>query len=342
SATLVGFALATVPAAVAGGLWSCSSDGWRLEARIPRDAKGRSEGSGNDSARNWADVADRGGDGSSKSDDDDGVELAAHDSLAVATGAAEDAENNARGTDCVDDGILSVAAAPWDARLPRIGGPCGSASSSGGHGCSTTGGVTDEDLSATVAIAAAAADPPPSSPGTAKAPAPMPGAMLLCLVLFFFVYVGAEVGFAAWVAVVALREGLAGEAQAAYVASGFWAAVTVGRLLSVPLSLWFSPTLFLFGGVGGSFVGSLALLMFGRVSSVRSGHRKQSALQESLAFLWICTVVYGLSMSALYPLAMNLPGSLGTALSPKATSALVISGACGEMFVPLLVGLLLE
>lgn len=38
------------------------------------------------------------------------------------------------------------------------------------------------------------------------------------LVLFFFLYVGIEVGFGAWVAVVVLRDGLAGEAGAALMA----------------------------------------------------------------------------------------------------------------------------
>lgn len=47
----------------------------------------------------------------------------------------------------------------------------------------------------------------------------LPSAPLVgLLVLFFFLYVGIEVGFGAWVAVVVLRDDLAGEAGAALMA----------------------------------------------------------------------------------------------------------------------------
>lgn len=47
---------------------------------------------------------------------------------------------------------------------------------------------------------------------------PSPPALVNMLVLFFFLYVGAEVGFGAWVAVVVLRDDLATEAGAALMA----------------------------------------------------------------------------------------------------------------------------
>lgn len=42
--------------------------------------------------------------------------------------------------------------------------------------------------------------------------------MVFLLVMFFLLYVGAEIGFGTWVAVVVLREGLTGEASAASMA----------------------------------------------------------------------------------------------------------------------------
>lgn len=47
---------------------------------------------------------------------------------------------------------------------------------------------------------------------------PSPLVLVGLLVLFLFLYVGAEVGFGAWVAVVVLRDGLATEAVAALLA----------------------------------------------------------------------------------------------------------------------------
>ncbi len=57
------------------------------------------------------------------------------------------------------------------------------------------------------------------------------------LVLFFFLYVGIEVGFGAWIAVVVLRDELAGEAGAALMARY----LSLSLSLSLPLSLAFSP-----------------------------------------------------------------------------------------------------
>lgn len=42
--------------------------------------------------------------------------------------------------------------------------------------------------------------------------------MVFVLVVFFLLYVGAEIGFGTWVAVIVLRQGLAGEALAASMA----------------------------------------------------------------------------------------------------------------------------
>ncbi|CAM9597956.1 unnamed protein product, partial [Phaeothamnion confervicola] len=109
--------------------------------------------------------------------------------------------------------------------------------------------------------------------------------------------------------------------------SGFWLSVAVGRLVSVPLSLHFSPSRLLAVFIATSVVGMLAFLSIGR-ASVRG--------------LWFCTVLYGFGLAPLHPLGINLPASLHTALSPGATSALIFAGAAGEMVLPLAMGFVLD
>lgn len=77
----------------------------------------------------------------------------------------------------------------------------------------------DQELSteeARLALPVAEEDGSDAGPGASAQPAPP--ALINLLVLFFFLYVGAEVGFGAWIAVVVLRDDLATEAGAALMA----------------------------------------------------------------------------------------------------------------------------
>lgn len=148
---------------------------------------------------------------------------------------------------------------------------------------------------------------------------PSPLVLVGLLVLFLFLYVGAEVGFGAWVAVVVLRDGLATEAVAALLASSFWGGITGGRLLAVPLAVRFSTDSLMKANLVGCLLSSAALLVAG---------------QESLPWAAIGGAVFGLSMASIFPLAMSLLPSSGYALSDKDSSRMVIGGALGEMVVP--------
>jgi hypothetical protein len=51
-----------------------------------------------------------------------------------------------------------------------------------------------------------------------------------------------------------------------------------------------------------------------------------------------CSVLYGLSMSAIYPLMMSMASYLKLRLSAKNTLNYVVSGAMGESIIPILLG----
>jgi FHS family Na+ dependent glucose MFS transporter 1 len=61
--------------------------------------------------------------------------------------------------------------------------------------------------------------------------------LVALIVLFFFLYVGAEVSFGGWVFTYAVTLELTTETFAAYLTSAFWGSLTVGRLLAIPIAL---------------------------------------------------------------------------------------------------------
>ncbi|CAM9295326.1 unnamed protein product [Ectocarpus sp. 8 AP-2014] len=159
-----------------------------------------------------------------------------------------------------------------------------------------------------------------------KLPPPPPVPLVGLLVLFFFLYVGIEVGFGAWVAVVVLRDDLAGQAGAALMASVFWGGITLGRLLAIPLAVQFSAGFLLTVNLVGGLLSSTLLWFIGRDGAVWAA---------------MGAAGFGLSMASTYPLAMSLLPEAGYALSEKNSSRFVVGGALGEMLVPACIALLL-
>eukprot|EP00752_Nemacystus_decipiens_P016764 g15002.t1 len=144
-------------------------------------------------------------------------------------------------------------------------------------------------------------------------------ALVGLLALFFFLYVGVEVGFGAWVAVVVLRDSLAGEAGAALMASIFWGGITAGRLLAVPLAVRFPADLLVRVNLVGGLLSSVLLWLLGR---------------EGILWAGVGAALFGLFMASTYPLAMSLLPSAGYVLSDKNSSRFVTGGALGEMLIP--------
>lgn len=58
--------------------------------------------------------------------------------------------------------------------------------------------------------------------------------VILFTSLFLLVYVGAEVSAGGYLFSYAVLKNLAGETESAFLTSGFWGALTLGRLLAVP------------------------------------------------------------------------------------------------------------
>lgn len=150
--------------------------------------------------------------------------------------------------------------------------------------------------------------------------------LLLGLVmLFLFLYVGMEASMSSWISPYTEVTGLADEARAAYLTSGFWGALTVGRLLAIPLAVRLSPQRVLLIDLVG-VLASMGLFVL---------------LPHSLVAVWVATVGAGLAMASIFPTTLSFAERKLT-ISGKVTSWFFVGASLGGMGLPWLVGRLFE
>jgi FHS family Na+ dependent glucose MFS transporter 1 len=149
--------------------------------------------------------------------------------------------------------------------------------------------------------------------------------LLLLLVTFLFLYVGAEVGFGGWVYTYALHQNLANETTGGYLTSAFWGAFTAGRLLSIPIAARLRPRWILLGDLLGGGISLVIILLF----------------PESVVALWIGAILLGLFIASIFPTIFTLAERRMT-LTGTITSWFFVGASAGAMFFPWLMGQLFE
>ncbi|XP_034027506.1 major facilitator superfamily domain-containing protein 4B [Thalassophryne amazonica] len=112
---------------------------------------------------------------------------------------------------------------------------------------------------------------------------------------------------------------------AGYLASIFWAAITAGRLLSIPLSYRFQPMRLLVLNLAGAIVTVLMLLIF----------------YTSSVFLFVGTCLCGLFLSSIFPCMLAYTEDI-LDYQGCATPVLVTSAGMGEMMMQVLVGSIIQ
>ena len=143
---------------------------------------------------------------------------------------------------------------------------------------------------------------------------------LLGFVLLYMLYVGLESSAGAWVAT-NLMSGGAGEAAAANWTAAFWAAMTVGRLLAIPLALRIAPQWLVMGALGLATAGL--------------------ALAHSPTLAPAAFTLTGLAFGPVFP--TGLAWLTRAVPSAGRSTALVIAGAeVGGVTIPALTGRLID
>ena len=174
-------------------------------------------------------------------------------------------------------------------------------------------------------LAAARTQPATRPPTTGDGDgAGRPRTVFLVAALLFF-YVAGEASYGGWVYTYALKLGIGSAATAAYLTSAFWGALTLGRLVAIPLAARFTPSAILRADLLGCVAG-MALVVLGR---------------DSAAILWAGTLVVGFSMAAVFPTVISLASTLMKATG-RVTAWFLVGASLGSMLWPWLIGQLFE
>ena len=145
--------------------------------------------------------------------------------------------------------------------------------------------------------------------------------LVILIATMFFLFVGAELSFGGWIYTYAVSLDLATVTTAGYLTSLFWAALTFGRLISIPIAGRVRPRYLLTVDLIGLAMSLGFLLLF----------------SQSSAILWIATFGFGLSAANAYPTLMVL-AERHLRISGKITSIFLVGGSLGSMTVPFLIG----
>lgn len=149
--------------------------------------------------------------------------------------------------------------------------------------------------------------------------------LIVLVAAFLFLYVGAEVAYGGWIYTYATTLGLSSVTIAAYLTSFFWGALTLGRLLSIPLTAKLHPQKLLAGALAGCLLSMVVLLTW----------------QSSSTALWVGTIGLGLFMSVIFPTTISLAEHT-LSLNSQMTSYFFVGAALGSMSIPWLIGQLFE
>lgn len=144
---------------------------------------------------------------------------------------------------------------------------------------------------------------------------------VLLIAAMFFLFVGAELSFGGWIYTYAVAMDLATVTTAGYLTSLFWGALTLGRLLSIPIAGRVRPRYILFTDIAGLVLSLSLPLLFPHSSWV----------------VWVAAFGFGLAMANVYP-TLVLLGGRHLQLTGAVTSWFMVGGSLGSMIVPWLIG----
>ena len=144
---------------------------------------------------------------------------------------------------------------------------------------------------------------------------------VLLIVLAFFIYVGAETGFANWIYTYAITLKLATTIGAAYLTSAFWGSFTIGRFLGVWITTRARSQTILFADLAGG-LGSLGLIILAHDSQI---------------LVWTGSILFGLSLASIFPTILILAGE-SMQINGLLTGWFLVGAALGNMFLPWVIG----
>jgi FHS family Na+ dependent glucose MFS transporter 1 len=164
-----------------------------------------------------------------------------------------------------------------------------------------------------------------TQPATASGRLAAPASLIITIMAFLFLYVGAEVSFGGWIFTFAVSEGLVTATAAALLTATFWGALTIGRLLTIPLTARLRPAALLAACLAGCVATCGVLIVWAGTAPV----------------VWGAAVLMGLCMAPIFPVTITLAGTL-MPISGRVTAWFFVGASAGGMVVPWVIGQLFE
>ena len=141
------------------------------------------------------------------------------------------------------------------------------------------------------------------------------------IAVFFFLYSGAEIAYGGWIYTYALATDTGTISTAAYLTSIFWASLTIGRLLGIPIAARLRARAILLIDLAGCLV-SMGILLLA---------------SNSTTAVWLGTIILGLFMPSIFPTTLTL-AERNTNVSGAVTSYFFVGASIGGMTIPWFVG----
>ena len=148
---------------------------------------------------------------------------------------------------------------------------------------------------------------------------------MVLIVLFYFLYIGAEVSVTGWIHTYAVQVGLMDRTMAAYLTSAFFGALTLARLVAIPVATRFRPGQILLGDLLICLASGGLLLLF----------------PMSVMALWAAVLGVGIGMASLFPTMLDFAQNRMT-LTGRINGIFFFGGSSGGMTVPWLIGQFFE
>ena len=146
--------------------------------------------------------------------------------------------------------------------------------------------------------------------------------LVFMVALLLLLYVGAEVSFGGWIYMYTVTQfGKSMAGTATMLTAAFWAALTVGRLISIPLAVRIKPSTVLVGDLVGCLI-SIGLI---------------ALWPESLTATWVGTIGLGFSMAAFFPTTVTFAGQR-MEINGKVSGCFFVGAGVGGMILPWVIG----
>jgi fucose permease len=142
---------------------------------------------------------------------------------------------------------------------------------------------------------------------------------------FLFLFVGAEISYGNWIYTYAMASGIGTITSAAYLTSFFWGALTLGRLVSIPLANRFKTSDILLADLLCGILSVGLVLLF----------------PGSQAAVWTGTFLTGFAFASVFPGLFSLV-SVNTAVTGKVSGWMLFGSGAGGIVLPWIIGQLFE